>query len=116
LFPRFGTYDLFFSTTNKVWSLRDDGAGYSVNPNWPATFVANPSTPVFVPGSSSVLVGSSDGHLYQLDAVDPTSFMREKLGDGSGGIGTPTVDVYNSVIYVGSEQGIFYSVVYPLTP
>ena len=116
LFPRFGTTDLFFSTINRVWSLRDDGASYSVNSNWPAGFVPNPSTPVLVPGTSTVLVGSSDGHLYQLDAGNPATFLREKLGDASGGVGTPTVDVFNSFIYVGTEQGIFYSVTYPITP
>ena len=116
LFPRFGSTDLFFSTTNKVWSLSDDGASYSVNPNWPASLVPNPSTPVVVPNTLTVLVGSSDGHLYQLDAGNPASFLREKLGDASGGVGTPTVDVNNSVIYVGTEQGIFYSVAYPITP
>ena len=116
LFPQFGTTNLIFSTTNKVWSLRDDGAGYTVNSNWPIDFVPNPSTPLYIPGTSTILVGSSDGHLYQLDTINPASFVKEKLGDGSGRVGTPAVDVRNLVIYVGTEQGIFYATTYPLTP
>ena len=116
IFPEFATTNLLFSTTNKIWSLSDDGAAASLNPNWPATFVPFPSTPLVVPFSTNVLVGSSNGQLYQLDVVDPAVFVTEKLGDGSGGVGMPTIDIFNSVIYVGTEEGVIYSVDYPILP
>ena len=116
LFPQFTTTNLLFSTTNKVWSLSDDGATASLNPNWPATFVPFPSTPLVVPFSTNVLVGSSNGQLYQLDVVDPAVFLTETLGGGSGGVGMPTIDLFNSVIYVGTEEGVIYSIDYPIVP
>ena len=116
VFPQYGSTNLFFSTTNKVWSLRDDDTSATPNTNWPASFIPTPSTPAFVVTTTHVLVGSGDGHLYQLDVTDPAIFEREKLGDGAARIGMPTIDLRNDVIYVGSESGIVYAVDYPLLP
>ena len=115
LFPQHGTTKFLLSTTSKVWSLSDDGSSASVTPNWPVT-IAGPSSPLPVPFSTNVLVGSANGLLYQLDVDDPAIFETESLGDGAGGVGMPTIDIFNGVIYVGTEEGVIYAVDYPLVP
>ncbi len=114
LFPQFGTSNLFVSTSTKVWSLADGGATVAVNPNWPVTTIPSPSTPLYVPGSSDVIVGSGNGNLYQLDVINPASPKLVTLGAGTGAIGAPTLDIINSMIYVGSDEGTIYGVFYPL--
>jgi outer membrane protein assembly factor BamB len=69
---------------------------------------------VFVPGTGKVLVGSSDGHLYQFDAFTPLPTTRVQLGDGSAAVGVPAVDILKSMIYVGTVEGVIYGVTFPL--
>jgi outer membrane protein assembly factor BamB len=61
-----------------------------------------------------VLVGSADGNLYQLNVTTPVPTVSVTLGDGGGAVGVPTVDLLNSMIYVGTDQGVIYGVEFPL--
>jgi len=114
LFPRYGTMELFFATTNKVWLLRDDGAGYTVLAGWPVSTIPYPSTPLFVPGSNHVVVGGADGYLYQMVAGSPLPAKRIQLGDGGAAIGAPSMNLLDSMIYVGTDEGVVYGIRYPL--
>ena len=119
VWPRFGTSELLFSTTNRLWSITDNGTGATVNPNWPETAIPNPSIPLAfsLAGTPYVWVGSSDGRLYQLDlsAVDPpASKTSVMLGDGSATVGSPALDVVQQINYVGTEEGRLYAVSLPL--
>jgi len=109
VFPQFGSSNVFVSTNSKVWSL----AAGAPNPGWPVN-ILSPSIPLYVPGTMKVLVGSSDGSLYQMDAVTPTPTDSVLLGDGTAAVGAPTMDVKNSLIYVGTDGGIIYAVEFPL--
>jgi uncharacterized delta-60 repeat protein len=114
VFPEFGSNRVLVSTTSKVTSTEDQGGAY--NPFWQltSTDIPGPSTPVFVPGTGKVLVGSSDGHLYQFDAFTPLPTTRVQLGDGSSAVGVPSVDIVKSMIYVGTDEGVIYGVTFPL--
>ena len=112
VFPQFGSNNLIVSTNSRVWSLADNGTSGDVNLNWPVTTITAPSAPLFVPGTSEVIVGSGDGMLYQLDVFAPSP-AGVTLGDGAG-VGSPTMDVVNSMLYVGSATGVIYGVSFPL--
>jgi outer membrane protein assembly factor BamB len=104
---------LYFSTTNTVWSLVDNGG--SVGLDWSQAGVASPSTPLSPYGTTDVYVGSSDGRLYQLDASSSGAVVTSvQLGDGSAAIGSPAMDWMSSLVYVGSEDGSVYAVEMPL--
>jgi outer membrane protein assembly factor BamB len=109
VFPQFGSSNVFVSTNGKVWSL----AAGAPNPGWPVT-IPSPSIPLYVPGTMRVLVGSSNGRLYQMDAVTPTPTESVLLGDGAGAVGAPSLNVKNSLVYVGTDGGIIYAVEFPL--
>jgi outer membrane protein assembly factor BamB len=108
-FPR----RLFFSTTNKVWSITD-GGGTSVSSGWDVASVAGPSTPLAPFGENVLYVGSSDGSLYQLNAATGAVQESVVLGDGTATVGGPSRDRANSMAYVGSESGAVYGVELPL--
>ena len=116
VFPNFGTGDLFLATSTKTWSVSDDGSSAVVNPGWPVTSadLPSPSTPIVIPGATNVLVGGSDGRLYQLDTVSPLPTLNVSLGDGTAAVGVPTIDLLNSMAYVGTDQGVIYGVLLPL--
>jgi outer membrane protein assembly factor BamB len=106
---------LYFSTTTKVWGLTFG----SSEPNWPPVELASPSTALFTPGGTLVLVGAGDGRLYQLDVANagpgvPPEIRSVVLGDGQAGVGSPTLDVREVLVYVGSESGFIYAVEVPL--
>ena len=80
----------------------------------------NPSLILYWPGSNFVYVGSRNGALYELDfsAATPTTpptFKLQTLGDGSGQVGAPSIDigVTPSLLVVGSEPGVVYGVEVP---
>ena len=112
-FPR-GTNQLFLSTNTKVWSLRDNVTSASVSPGWPVTTIPSPSIPLYVPGTTHVLVGSGDGKLYQMNVVTPLPAKSVVLGDGSAAVGVPTMDLLRMLLYVGSDAGVVYAVTFPL--
>jgi len=112
--------DLYFSTTNEVWAIRDLGG--TAGPKWTVAYpdghvyLAGASTPVFLPGGGSVYVGSADGSLHRLDAATgaeapgvPTTFPLQ-LGDGGGVVGSPTIDSRDGFLYVGTDAGVVYAV------
>jgi len=115
-FPQFGSNRVLVSTTGKVTSVEDLGLTY--NTAWQVTSlnIPGPSTPVFVPGTGKILVGSSDGHLYQMDAFTPLPTIRVQLGNGLLAVGVPSVDILNSMIYVGTDEGMIYGINFPLMP
>jgi len=112
IFPKFGGSELFLSTSTKVWSLTDNG--FTATVNWQVTSIPSPSTPLYVPGTTRLFVGSSDGHLYQLDITAPLPATPVMLGDGFSAVGVPTADVLKSMIYVGTDAGIVYGVRFPI--
>jgi outer membrane protein assembly factor BamB len=114
VFPQFPTNRVLISTTGKVTSVEDVGLGYNVNWQLTPADIPGPSTPIFVPGTGKILVGSSDGNLYQMDAFSPLPTTRVQLGDGGSAVGVPTVDVLKSMIYVGTDEGVIYGVIFPL--
>ena len=111
IFPDFSSTALYLSTTNRVWSLSDDGP--SASETWRVNTIPAPSTPLLKPGEPFLYVGSSDGSLYELDLSGgpPPSITPILLGDGTAAIGSPSLDVTNQMIYVGSEGGAVYAVV-----
>jgi len=71
---------------------------------------------VRIGGVAYIYVGSSDGHLYQVRADDPTptATMKSVLIRTGATIGPPAFDVGGNMIYVGSDAGAFYAVQAPL--
>jgi outer membrane protein assembly factor BamB len=118
VFPdRFSTR-IYFTTNTKVWGLTDNGASGTLA--WPAAVtLPGPSVALFTPGGTDVIVGASDGKLYQLDvtAANPTTAPVVKsvvLGDGTAAVGTASLDTFYDMAYVGSDAGIVYGVTVPL--
>ena len=104
---------LYLSTTDTVWSLSDDGTGASLN--WSdSTTVASPSVPLFAVGSTYLYVGSGDGSLYEFDVSGAPDLKSVQLGDGGAAVGSPALDVLNSMLYVGTESGAVYALSAPL--
>jgi outer membrane protein assembly factor BamB len=107
VFPYLAGGNLFLSTGTKIWSVSLAGA---VNTGWPVSSIPSPSTPIVVPGAADVLVGGGDGQLYQLDMVSPTPPTGIVLGEGTAAVGVPALDLLNSMIYVGTDEGVIYGV------
>jgi len=106
------TNDLYFATTNKVWALTDNTN--SATPRWSLTSIALPSIPLFT--SNSVLVGSSDGKLYEITSLasaTPT-LHSATLGAGTAAVGSPLLDYATNQVYVGTDAGRIYATVWPL--
>ena len=81
--------------------------------------ISRPSVVLFGAGGTHLYVGSTGGGLFELDVTTgtpalPPSRKQVVLGDGSSTLGSPTLDVANGLVYVGSEEGSFYSVKVPL--
>jgi hypothetical protein len=103
-----------FATDGRVTSIRHNGDGVSPTLHWQLPFTS-PSTPIALPGTTTALVGSGDGNLYLINGINtstPTTVPLQ-LGDGSASVGTPTFDVVNRVIYVGTEDGVIRAITYP---
>lgn len=112
VFPRFWKNEVFFSTSSKVHLLRDDGTGYTVMPSWPVSSIPNPSTPLYLSWVDELVVGAGDGHLYRTPVGSPSP-LKVQLGDGSAGAGTPSLNILDRLIYVGTVSGIIYAIHYP---
>jgi beta-glucanase (GH16 family)/outer membrane protein assembly factor BamB len=117
VFPDPFSTKLYFATTNRVWGIQDNGVVAASA--WPSVAVPNPSIALYTPGGTKLLVGSSDGRLYQLEmaaatpAVPPT-VQSVVIGDGSGIVGSPAFDSAFNMVYVGSDAGVLYAVQLPL--
>jgi len=105
--------NLYFSTSTRVWSLRDAGPTFS--DNWPpgGAFPPSPSTPVYAPLDTVVYVGGGDGRLYRLNVGDGTILDFFTLGKGDAAVGSPTLDLRGNYVYVGTEAGRVYAVQLP---
>ena len=114
IFPQFGTSNLLLSTNTHVWSLADNIGFATENWNVPAAVIPSPSTPLFVLGTTDVIVGSSNGKLYQIDVNTPLPVKSIILGSGAGAVGAPSLDLREIMIYVGTDEGVIYGVQYPL--
>jgi outer membrane protein assembly factor BamB len=110
VFPHFGTTELFLSTMSKIHCLDDATNGLPCSPSWPESGVTSPSTPLNVPFTTKLFVGSGDGSLYQLKTDNSMAPVGVQLGDGSSVVGAPTFDIFNNLIYVGTDAGFIYAV------
>lgn len=115
--PQRNSNQLYLSTTTRVWCLLDNGASVALkwNVTLPGVGVA-PSTPVYLNGANTLLVGSGDGKVYLLDTTlnpPPTINSVTLSSVSTAGVGTPSFDVVNNVYYVGSQAGVVYVVLYP---
>jgi outer membrane protein assembly factor BamB len=127
VFPDRRNDDLIFATNTKVWSISDDGSA-TMPWNWQWTVAGlNPSLVLYWPQTNYVYVGSKDGKLYELDFTAasqtmPPAHKVQVLGDGTGQIGAPTLDIGveppdvtagKKFLIVGSESGVLYGVEVP---
>ena len=80
-----------------------DGAG-SAPQDWnvPNTTIASPSYPLVVAGQGKLLVGSSDGKLY--DVALSNGSVNSKAYDGGSTVGNPTLDTARNLILVGTNS------------
>ena len=104
--------DLYITAGDQVWALTH----LVPTARWSVGSIPSPSQPLFatIGGIGYVFVGSRDGNLYQIDAKTGTVIKSVLLGGGGSGIGAPSLDVQNNLIYVGSEAGVIYAVQVPL--
>jgi hypothetical protein len=121
VWPDRASSDLYFATNNRVWGISDTGAPAMVDKFLPAGVGISlgggitPSTILFVPGSTYVYAGGSDGQLYELDVLTATPTLKQvPLGDGLALVGAPSLDWFYDLIHVGTEAGIFYAIQVPL--
>jgi hypothetical protein len=114
VWPRVGTNEILFSTTDTLWSVTDNGADAALD--WSLSSIANPSVPMasIVGGSPYAWVGSSDGRLYQLEISGAPVITSVVLGDGTASVGSPAMDAAAEIAYSGTENGRLYSVSLPL--
>ena len=80
--------------------------------NWEVS-ISFPSIPLFVAGWEIVLVGSGAGTLKQIDVLGPT-VTSLPLGGGVAAVGSPSLDILNLVVYVGTGAGTVHAVRAPL--
>src|SRR6266545_4640224 len=114
VFPdRLGTR-LFFTTTNTVWAIQDNGGTAPLV--WSRNDLQSPSTPVFIPGGPHLYVGTGgpgNGKLYRLSAANGSTVDSFPLGDLDAQIGSPTIDLGAGFLYVGSDAGVVYAIHLP---
>jgi outer membrane protein assembly factor BamB len=116
VFPDLYGDRVYVSTATTVWSLRDEGPVFTLR--WAHSGIPGPSIVLYPPGSQYLWVGSSDGRLYQIDVTtgnpaQPPDATFVVLGDGTAGVGSPSLDVTRGLVYVGAEDGSLYAVDVP---
>ena len=109
---------LFFATDTKLWALDDPPLSTSApaTPTWLRDgSPLSPSTPVYASGGPYLWIGSSDGGLYELDYATGATLVALPLGDPvvAAQVGSPTLDVREGFLYVGTVNGIVYAVQLP---
>jgi len=102
---------LFVSTTNNVTILTDNGATGTVSSS---VAIPGPAVPLFT--GTKLVMGASDGRLYELSnvIVGPPTTKSVVMGTGTAVIGDPTNDWLGGLIVVGSDDGKIYAVQTPL--
>ena len=112
---------LLFSTTNKVWALDDPGTAPPSAWVWQRDALSesdpipSPSTPAYLAGGPHLWVGSSDGRLFRLDYATGATQIVVPLGDAGtpSPVGSPTLDIREGFLYVGTAAGVVYAVQIP---
>ena len=122
IFPDRSSTALYFTTTNFLWGLTDDGT--VLGDRWtPQTFVPFPGQK-----PSVVLLWASQGYLYvgadnyfggdsgvvQIHVDTPGAATFQVLDPAPLVIGAPSLDIGHNLLHVGSEAGILYAVEVPL--
>jgi outer membrane protein assembly factor BamB len=110
--PHFGVSPLrlYFATTARVWGIVDNGA--TVTQSFSSTAVPNPSTPLYVNGTTYLLVGNSNGTLYQLLTTNGST--RGTVSLGTVALGSPARDSVNGLFHVGSTAGVLHAFTLPV--
>ncbi len=114
VWPQAGTSRVYFSTTGQVHAINDDGG--SASAYWSAPVAIASVSPVLV-RSGRVYVGGGNSRAYSIDATaaTPPAPNEVVLGDPAVSkiVGGPTVDVPNSLVLFGTDQGAIYAVSLP---
>lgn len=110
IFPNFSGNELYFSSRDTVRRIQDSGTDVVLN--WEAD-VPGASIPTYPPGREFLWVGSSNGRLYQIGAVSGNSTFITLTSGGMPGVGSPSLDLFNNLIYVGTENGEVFAVEVP---
>lgn len=106
VFPQFGTPNVFASTSTETMSVSVGGQ------NWTVFCVNPPTTPIAVPGTDWVFVGSNEGKLFQHSASaggcpSPSACVGNCA---STIVGAPAYDVLKTLLYVGTDDGFVHAV------
>ncbi len=111
IFPNLAGNELYLSSQNTVRRIHDSGT--SVVLDWAAD-VPGASIPTYPPGREFLWVGSSNGQLYQLEAKNGNAItVTLTNARAPGGVGSPSFDLFNGLIYVGTENGEVLAVEVP---
>jgi outer membrane protein assembly factor BamB len=122
VFPDRRNADLYLSTDNNVWGMRDtlESEPPPFTWLWQVTDITAPSIVLHWPGTDYLYVGgkdaSGDGRLYQIDVASPTpeSTKKSVLLEPDSQIFAPSLDGPNNLVLVGSATGVVYAVRVPL--
>ncbi|HKV60449.1 MAG TPA: DUF2341 domain-containing protein [Candidatus Acidoferrum sp.] len=111
--------DVFFATTTNVRKVHVAYNAATCAPapvftlapaGWTSPVIANPSSLIFTsfPQVESMYVGSSDGHLYKINATTGANSANRIVNLGAT-IGDPSFDTVLQKFYVGDTSGRIYS-------
>jgi outer membrane protein assembly factor BamB len=103
---RRGNGQLYFSTTNKVHAIRDDGSSFQ--PSWEKP-QNSPSLLLQRPGTDEIYLGDGLGRLVRLDAASGSEMSAVMLENGVQ-IHGPSLDNVHNLLIVGSDKGVIYAV------
>jgi hypothetical protein len=107
---------LYFSTTNKVWAITDNGTGTAPTAHFtsPVT-MTSPTNPLVASGK--LYVGNRSGVLSEIDpsTVTPPAPVTLTLVDEArpAQVARPTGDLANQLLYVGTDAGTLFATGFP---